>query len=74
MSTCVKTNITAEMSSLLLTMFIVTIIWTMYSKLGQVKFVEDNNLEKPDVNLDFIVQTASHQYDSSCISDFKILS
>ena len=46
----------------------------MYSKLDQVKFVEDNNLEKPDVNLDFIVQTASHQYDSSCISDFKILS
>lgn len=74
MSTCVKTNITAEMTSLLFTMFIVTIIWTMYSKLGQVKFVEDNNLEKPDVNLDFIVQTASHQYDSSCISDFKILS
>ena len=44
----------------------------MYSKLDQVKFVEDNNLEKPDVNLDFIVQTASHQYDSSCIFELIV--
>lgn len=72
MCTCVKMNITAEMTSLLLTMFIVTIIWAMYSKIDQVKFVEDNNLKKFDVNLDFIVQTASHQYDSSCIFELIV--